>query len=202
MNNIDKFNLIASKYDTDERREIAKIIAENIISYIEIKKGKTAIDFGCGTGSVGINLLEEFKSIFFIDASENMIQEIKQKIEKRSIKNADVLCYDLTINDLLDVKTDYIIISQTLLHIEDTKLILERLKSLLNKDGHIIIVDFDKNKDIISKDVHNGFSQKELTNTLKGIGFTKIKSKTFYKGEKIFMNKDASLFILDAVKEF
>lgn len=49
--------------------------------------------------------------------------------------------------------------------------------------------------------VHNGFEQEALGKLTQQIGFKKIQSKTFYHVEKIFMGKDASLFILDAQKK-
>jgi hypothetical protein len=35
---------------------------------------------------------------------------------------------------------------------------------------------------------------------MKHIGFTEVKAETFYTGKQIFMNQDASMFILDAHK--
>lgn len=48
--------------------------------------------------------------------------------------------------------------------------------------------------------VHNGFNQVNLTDIITKIGYRDIQSKTFYTGSKIFMNHDASLFILDSQK--
>lgn len=46
MGNIDKFDLIADKYDTDERREISDIITKKVASEVELA-GKVLLDFGC-----------------------------------------------------------------------------------------------------------------------------------------------------------
>ena len=82
----------------------------------------------------------------------------------------------------------------------DSHLILTTLFDILNKDGHLIVVDFDKNESIIFDKVHNGFEQNELICLLKQVGFAFAGTHTFYRGQRIFMNKDASLFILDAKK--
>jgi len=63
------------------------------------------------------------------------------------------------------------------------------------------IIDFDKNEDIISDEVHNGFEQEELIESTKRAGFAKASVCTFYRGKKLFMGKDSSLFILDAEKQ-
>ena len=74
------------------------------------------------------------------------------------------------------------------------------LYDILNFEGHLIIVDFNKNDEIVSNMVHNGFDQKKLSDIMLKIGYKDIQTKTFYTGSKIFMGHDASLFILDSKK--
>lgn len=200
MGNTDIFEKMASRYDTEERINIARKSADAIRSYLEDSKDKQAMDFGCGTGLVGINLLEEFESIFFVDSSQNMIHQMDQKIKDFEIKNASTLCFDFEKETSIDVRADYIFMSQVLLHIKDTAHILSRLYEILNEDGHLIIVDFDKNDKIVSSLVHNGFDQERLAIRMREIGFTETQFKTFYNGTNIFMNQDASMFVIDAKK--
>lgn len=200
MGNTDKFEMIANIYDTPERIQIAKISSDAIREYLVDTKSKNAIDFGCGTGLVGMNLLKDFSSILFLDTSLNMINQIKLKITDLSIQNADTVCFDLEKGSLSDLHTDYIFMAQVLLHISDTELVLSRLYDVLNEGGHLLIVDFNKNEQIVSDLVHNGFDQIELTNLMNKIGYKNVQSKTFYSGNKIFMGYDASMFILDSKK--
>ncbi len=200
MGNIEKFDFVANQYDTPERIEMSKIISDAIRKQVENTNEKSVIDFGCGTGLVGLNLLDVFQTVLFIDASQNMVEVISNKIKNLNIKNAETLCCDLETKQPKNLHADYIILSQVLLHIKDTKQILSRLYSVLKKGGHLLIVDFDKNESIVSDEVHNGFEQDRLIETINGIGFEKAEAKTFYHGKRIFMNQAASLFILDAIK--
>ncbi len=200
MGNTDKFEMIANIYDTSERIQIAKVSSNAIREYLVDTESKNAIDFGCGTGLVGMNLLNEFNSMLFLDTSQNMLHQIKQKISGSNIQNAATLCFDFEKDNLSDLHADYIFMAQVLLHINNVELILSRLYEVLNENGHLLIVDFDKNKNIASDMVHNGFNQIELTDCMKKIGYRNIQSKTFYTGSKIFMGQDASLFILDSQK--
>ncbi|GLC81647.1 class I SAM-dependent methyltransferase [Lacrimispora brassicae] len=200
MGNTDKFEMIADKYDTSERIQIAKVSSNAILEYVVDGKNKSAIDFGCGTGLVGMNLLDDFKSILFLDTSQNMIHQIEQKISGSHIQNAATLCFDFEKDSLGDLHSDYIFMVQVLLHIKDYKSVLEKLYDVLNPGGHLIIIDFNKNHEIVSYMVHNGFDQKELTTILSEIGYKNIWSRTFHKGSKIFMGHDADLFILDSQK--
>lgn len=200
MGNTDKFEMIANTYDTPERVQTAKVASDAIREYLDDAKSKNAIDFGCGTGLLGMNLLNDFHSMLFLDTSPNMVHQIKQKISDFNIQNADTLCFDFEKEGLSDLRTDYIFMAQVLLHIDDYEFVLSRLFDILNEGGHLLIVDFDKNENIVSDIVHNGFHQDELTNMMMKIGYENIQSKTFYTGSKIFMGQDASMFILDAQK--
>lgn len=124
MGNIQKFDAIANQYDTVERVEISKIIANTIKRYITNSKNKVFIDFGCGTGLVGMELLEEFKSMIFMDASNNMIECVKEKIGKLQILDAKTICVDIEADCNINMKVDYIFIVQTLLH-----------KEIINRSG-------------------------------------------------------------------
>lgn len=200
MGNTDKFEMIANIYDTPERIQIAKVSSNAIREYLVDAKSKNAIDFGCGTGLLGMNLLNNFHSMLFLDTSQNMINQIRQKISDFNIQNADTLCFDFEKEGLSDLRADYIFMAQVLLHINDYKFVLSRLFDVLNEGGHLLIVDFNKNENIVSDIVHNGFHQDELTNMMTKIGYENIQSKTFYTGNRIFMGQDASMFILDAQK--
>lgn len=200
MGNTDKFEMIANTYDTSERIRIAEVSSDAIRNYLVDAKSKNAIDFGCGTGLVGMNLLNEFKSMLFLDTSQNMINQIKQKITEFNFHNVDTLCFDIEKESLSGFHADYIFMSQVLLHIHDVGLVLSRLFDVLNEGGHLLIVDFNKNEKIVSDLVHNGFKPEELTDIMTKIGYRDIQFKTFYTGSKIFMGHDASMFILDSKK--
>lgn len=200
MGNTDIFERMADKYDTSERIQIAKLASDAIREYLVEAKNKKAIDFGCGTGLVGLNLLSHFSSVLFLDTSQNMTDIVKQKIADYKIQNADTLCFDFEKESLSDLHADYIFMAQVLLHIKDIELVLSRLYDVLNAGGHLIIVDFDKNEAVVSDMVHNGFEQEKLMDLMTKIGYKDIQSNTFYTGSKIFMGQDASLFVLDSQK--
>ncbi len=200
MGNTDKFEMMADVYDTPERIKIAKLSSDAIQEFLVDTKSKNAIDFGCGTGLVGMNLLNNFKSMLFLDTSQNMINQIKRKVSDLNLQNVDTKCFDFEQESLSNLNADYIFMAQVLLHIRDSELVLSRLYDVLNEGGHLLIVDFDKNKQVVSDLVHNGFDRTELINIMKKIGYKNVQTKTFYTGSKIFMGKDASMFILDSQK--
>lgn len=131
MGNTDIFEAIAKEYDTYERIKIAKITSNAIREYIVNGKDKSAIDFGCGTGLIGMNLLNDFHCMVFLDTSQNMLEQIKQKIADSNIQNADTLCFDFETVFRSDIHADYVFMAQVLLHIGDVELVLSRLYEVL-----------------------------------------------------------------------
>jgi ubiquinone/menaquinone biosynthesis C-methylase UbiE len=200
MGSTDIFEAIADGYDTPERIHIANVASNAIREYIEDGKTKSAIDFGCGTGLVGMNLLDDFRHILFLDTSRNMLERINRKIADANIRNADTLCYDFETGVNSDLHADYVFMAQVLLHIKEVEPVLSRLYEVLNPGGHLLIVDFNKNDNVTSDKVHNGFDQRDLIELMTTIGFKGMRSKTIYSGSKIFMNQDASMFIMDSRK--
>ena len=200
MGNTDKFDSIANSYDNPERTRIAMVASDAIKEYLGDTRSKSAIDFGCGTGLVGMNLLSEFESLLFMDTSENMLDIVKKKITDVGALNARTLCFDFESSSQPDLRADYIFMAQVLLHIQDYEAVLAKLHAVLNDEGHLLIVDFNKNDKVVSELVHNGFDQEQLKALMLKIGFKDIRSKTIYSGTKLFMNQDASLFIMDGKK--
>ncbi|MCP1111008.1 ubiquinone/menaquinone biosynthesis C-methylase UbiE [Lachnospiraceae bacterium PF1-21] len=202
MGNTEIFDRIARAYDNEQRIEIGKLCAEEVRRVIvgADTRGKVALDFGCGTGLIGMEFLEDFRSVLFLDSSEQMIEVTKEKLRQLQTERGQAICLDLEREEASEIRGDYIFIVQTLLHISDTTGILEKLFQLLNPGGHLIIIDFDKQPAITAENVHNGFEQEALKQMLEQVGFTEVVSRTFYQGEKLFMNMDASMFIMKGKK--
>ncbi len=200
MGNIEQFDNIANTYDTAERVNIANLSSSAIEKSLGNTKYKTALDFGCGSGLVGLNLINDFEKVYFLDTSLNMLKVVDEKIKKLGLDNAETIYLNLEEDNNmdLDIKFDCVFMCQVLLHIKDYKPVLEKLKNLLNPNGTLVVVDFDKNHSINSEFVHNGFIQTDLCEELKSLGFNKVNSENFHTGENIFMNQSATMFVLKA----
>lgn len=201
MANIDIFNKMAAKYDTPERIQVAQAIAKEIRKHALDATAKKAIDYGCGTGLVGLQLLEDFQSIYFIDGSEQMIHQLNLKLAQAQTSNAETLVADLTMQSIPDLQADYIILAQTLLHVPEVELLLSRMYDIINPQGHLLIIDFDENQAVTVANVHPGFNQGKLQFAAEQAGFTNITSQIFFSAEHLFMNQPASLFLMDAMKQ-
>ncbi|MFP7733431.1 class I SAM-dependent methyltransferase [Priestia aryabhattai] len=193
------FEKMAKRYDSEERIELAKIIVKEVRAELSESESKSLIDYGSGTGLVSLELSDLVDSILLVDSSQQMLEVAKAKVFHKGITSLKVLCSDFT-EETPELKADIVLMSLVLLHIPNTKKILQELFNILNDKGKLIIVDFDKNLSISHPKVHNGFLHNELKELLAEVGFKSIKIKTFHHGHKIFMNQDASMFISSGIK--
>ncbi|MGD6960088.1 class I SAM-dependent methyltransferase [Rossellomorea aquimaris] len=193
------FEEMAKRYDTEDRIKLAKIIVNEVKQELQNSKSKSLIDYGSGTGLVSLELTDLVESILLVDSSEQMVEVAKAKISQKGITNSEALYSDFT-QRTPDLKADIVLMSLVLLHIPDTKKILNELFNILNDGGKLIIVDFDKNDNIYHPKVHNGFVHEELKEGLFEAGFKSSEIKTFHHGERIFMKQDASMFISSSKK--
>ncbi len=193
------FEQMAKKYDTEERMELAKIIVKEVRPELQNSKSKSLIDYGGGTGLIGLEVSDMVDSVLLVDSSKQMLGVAEEKISRKGITNSKVTYADFT-EETHNLKADIVLMSLVLLHIPDTKKILQELFNVLNNGGKLIIIDFDKNDKVYHPKVHNGFSHESLKEVLTEVGFKSTNMKTFYRGNRIFMNKDASMFIASSIK--
>ena len=125
------FEQMAKRYDTEERMELAKVIVKEVRPELRNSKSKSLIDYGSGTGLVSLELSDLVDSILLVDSSEQMLEVAKAKISHKGITNANVLYSDFT-QETPELKADIILMSLVLLHIPDTKKILQELFNILN----------------------------------------------------------------------
>lgn len=199
MGHINQFNQLAAKYDTTKNMDMAKRSTDAIRSVLDKKATKTAIDFGCGTGNVGLGLLEDFESMLFVDASSAMIEQVEKKLADIDTKKATALCLDIEKNDHLPYKADTIILSLVLHHISDSHKLLAKLYDALNEDGQLLIIEMEKPKKKSSSHGH-GFDRSVLADALAEIGFQNIQSEIFYDAEQMQDAQGVSRFVLSARK--
>lgn len=193
------FEHMAKNYDTEERIELAKVIVKEVRPELQNSKSKSFIDYGSGTGLIGLELTDLVGSVLLVDSSKQMLEVAKEKIFRKGITNSKVVCSDFT-EETPKLKADIVLMSLVLLHIPDIKKILQELFNVLNNGGKLIIIDFDKNDKVNHPKIHNGFSHENLKKILSEVGFKSIKIKTFYRGDCIFMNQDAAMFIASSIK--
>ena len=113
------------------------------------------LDMCCGTGSNGINVAikNPHVTVVGLDRSKSMLLKARQKVNSLGLNNVKLICRDATDTGLKSEIFDYIIIGLAL-HECNPDLwngILSEAHRLLKKDGHLIILDWERQKGISSK---------------------------------------------------
>ena len=203
---MENFDLMAKDFDTNKRTDRAKVIADEIRRHI-LADEKSAMEFGCGTGLVGLQLADCFKTLLLLDSSVEMVHQVELKLERLNNPAISTLCCDLLNGAPQNLRADYIFSSLVLHHIVDTEAILRCFHSILNDEGHLLIVDIDKDDGSFHAkypdfEGHDGFNHSALRSSTLSTGFSNVKIETFYHDSKTFNGKESpySLFILDAIK--
>lgn len=169
------FDRAAAGWDQKQRRvELAARIADAIGSSLPLNPAMKALEYGCGTGLVGLALAPRLASLTAVDTSAGMLEVLARKIKDEKIANVTPLRLDLLDEPLVD-KFDLIFCSMVLHHIQETDRILARFYDLLVDGGYLAVADL-REEDGSFHDpeaegvMHHGFNPAELEVKLSGLG--------------------------------
>ena len=145
------------------------------------------LDMCCGTGSNGISVAikNPHVTVVGLDRSKSMLLKARQKVNCLRLNNVKLICRDATDTELKSEIFDYIIIGLAL-HECNPDLwngILSEAHRLLKKDGHLIILDWERQKCISDK---IKFAPMYITET---IGTPKYFREYFNSDKEVFFSR-------------
>jgi len=124
-----------------ERTEEVPITKEDIraiaISKLRLKEGHSAIDVGCGSGSITVELCLQTKGkVYAIDFDEKAVELTKKNLQKFGVKAQEVILGKA--QDILPklLEVDAIMVGGTW---GDTRQVIELAVNKLKKGGRIVI---------------------------------------------------------------
>lgn len=201
------FNQLANEWDTDYRISRARLISQKIKSVSALKGTESALEFGCGTGLIGLNLLSSFSSLDFFDTSDEMLRILGQKIEGSHLDSSPHLYNEL--DKISDSQFDFIFSSMAFHHIKDLNPVIDKVHHLLRTNGRLCLVELNMDdgsfhRDEMGFDGHNGFDPETLSIDFEQKGFIKTHEETFFKDTRVKANRitEYSLFIMLMNKMF
>jgi ubiquinone/menaquinone biosynthesis C-methylase UbiE len=200
------FDKAAREWDQKKRRvELAGSIAGHI-ALLPLHKEMTALEYGCGTGLVGLALAPRLGSLTAMDTSTGMLDVLARKVQEMGLTNVTPLCLDLTI-DSCEMRFDLIFSAMTLHHIDETELILRKFYDLLNIGGYLAIADLDREDGTFhaadAGEKHHGFGREALADSLVHLGFSTPDFTTVHTISKVSdkgVSRDYPVFLLTAQK--
>lgn len=167
----------ASWDDNPDHFNRAVKLANYLQEYVDLSKVEKAMEYGSGTGLLSFALKDSLPSITLMDSSSEMTKTAQRKVEEQGITSLKPLQYDIMTQELPDERYDLIYILQTLHHIDDTQMYLDKSAQLLNNGGHFVAIDLLKEDGTFHEDEfhgHKGFVQSELEDKMKAAGLTPV----------------------------
>jgi len=132
-------------------------------------------DIGAGEGTLSLLLAQTAELVIAVDNSEQMIAYGSETAAKAGVKNLEYRLGDLEELPLQDASVDLALFSQSLHHAIHPLTALKEANRILRPGGKVMILDlnrhnFEEARELYA-DLWLGFSQVELTETMKKAGF-------------------------------
>lgn len=180
--------------------ELDKIVPEH--------NGLAILEFGCGTGLVGLRYAEKAASLVMVDNSRAMLEVLLSKDEAQA---SNVTVHEGTLSSqsgqVVETESiDWVISNMAFHHVEDIWNLLKKLFRLIKPGGRLTIGELEAETGTFhAPDVvpHNGFDPRELGQLFEQTGFTLNKTYTFQtmpKEDDDGVIRQYSAFILDATR--
>lgn len=180
--NRDRFNDIAAEWDEDPKRvRMAQAVAAAMLDALALEGGEQALEFGCGTGLITLQLAPRLARVTAMDGSTEMLEVLRRKMGKAELGNV-ILREGSVPGGLPDARYDLVFSSMTLHHVEDTEGLLRALFERLNPGGRIALADLDAEDGSFHGCkpgiAHRGFDRGDFERLLSRAGFGSIRFST------------------------
>lgn len=180
------FNQEAATWDQQSHRLArAQKVAHQIKQCTALPTGYRALDFGCGTGLLGLHFADSARELILADTATGMLEQVKHKIAERALTNTHSL--DLE-HQSLQGGFDLIVSLMVLHHIEDYPATLGLFSQHLNPGGYLCLADLETEDGSFHapKTVpHNGFQRTDLEEAYRACGITPSSYSNVFSIDKV-----------------
>lgn len=128
---------------------------QKILKNISLKEDMIACDFGCGSGGWVIPLAKELKNgmIYGIDILEPAVSALNGRISSEKLFNIKTIIGDVEKGvKMPDHYFDLVLMTNLLFQVDDKYGVLNEAKRILKSNGIILIVDWEKDAPVGSKE--------------------------------------------------
>ena len=183
------FDKVASSWDENpQRRLLAAAVATGIAEAVTLHHDMHVLEYGCGTGLVGLQLARGIGQLTAIDTSAGMLDELRSKSRALDLDNVKPLLISPDRCSLPAAAYDLVFTSMVLHHIEETEVLFRHFYEALKPGGFLALADLEREDGSFHEDptgiAHHGFDPQALLILLKGLGFTGLQTKTIHTVRK------------------
>lgn len=132
------------------------------------------VDFGCGTGSLSVELARWAGHVTAIDRSESVLTRARAEAARQGLGNLTFLAADLAALPLPSASVDLVVISQSLHHVDAVAPVLAEGARLLKPGGRMVVLELlPHGEDWVRARLghqHLGFDPQELERAMRAAG--------------------------------
>ena len=191
------FDQSAANWDAEPRRaELAKAVGEAILRQVQPTRGMDVLDYGCGTGLLGLFLLPHVRSVTGADSSPGMLQVLEDKIQDGGLQRIRTERLDLAHDPVPNSRYHLIAANMVLHHVDGVESLLTAFHQMLLPGGFVAIADLDTEPglfhgpEVAESVYHHGFDRRTLMDRLYQAGFIDTKDVTAHVIRKAIAGGD------------
>ena len=169
------FDAKASTWDSDPAKvDRARKVAEAIGRAVPDLGIRSVLDYGAGTGLLGLELGPKAARVTLADTSEGMLAVAREKIARSGACNVQTLRLDLAVDPAPPARFDLVCTLMTMHHVADVDGILKAFHAVLSPGGVLCVSDLDAEDGSFHGpgfEGHRGFDRPELGRKIREAGF-------------------------------
>ncbi|WP_419783206.1 class I SAM-dependent methyltransferase [Maridesulfovibrio sp.] len=173
-----EFTMKAKEWDSNpERRRIADEFAAAVEKTVDFTADSKVLDFGCGTGMVGLRFGKSVKTLYALDTSDAMLGMLRAKLSDEDFGNVQVLAVPLHEAGIPENSLDVIFTSMAMHHVEDLPEVLMLMGRLLKSGGKLVVGELLPEDGSFHGDnvvPYNGFKPDDLATMVEKAGFSTV----------------------------
>lgn len=163
-----------------ENNRIETITFGEITDLLAVQPTDTVVDLGAGTGFFTFPMAETAKTVIAVDLDKQMLDYIKEKMEKEQISTIELVHSSITEIPLKKHAVDKAFASIALHEVPELSNALKEIKRILKPEGRFLCVEIEN--DPHSHHGHPRITQTEMKQQLLSSGFTIIDVRIPAKG--------------------
>ena len=195
------FDEAATSWDAEPRRiELAKAVGEAILRQVRPTRDMDVLDYGCGTGLLGLFLLPHVRGVTGADSSPGMLKVLEDKIRIGGLQQMRAERLDLGHDPVPDSRYHLIVANMVMHHVDQIETLLTAFYQMLLPGGVLAIADLDTepglfhSPDVAASVFHHGFDRQVFMDRMCQLGLVEVKDATAHVIRKPIANGEAREF--------
>lgn len=200
-NRANHFDEAAANWDAKSHRtELTSAVGDAILRHVQPNRGMDVLDYGCGTGLLGLFLLPHVRSVTGADSSPGMLQVLEHKIQTGGLQRMRAERLDLRHDPVPESRYHLIATSMVMHHVDDIDILLAAFHRMLLPGGFLAIADLDTEPGVFHRPeamesiYHHGFDRRAFMDRLYRVGLVDVKDVTAHVIRKPVANGETREF--------